>query len=378
MHRILLTGVGSPASQNVLRSLREAPEPFYIVGADANRYHLEWGELDRAFEAPMTDSPEYLPFLLAVIEGEGIEFLHGQPDWEVAWLAEHAGLLPVRTLLPDRDAVAICQDKAICARLWFEAQLRSDPPRLVDGPEDLAAAANEFGLPLWLRATAGAGARGSCKVERIEQGRAWLDYWKAGGVGWRFMAQEYLPGPEFAFQSVWRSGRLVTSASRERLEFVFPQHAPSGVTSSPVVARTVHSPQVNCVATQAILAVDPQPNGIYCVDLKCDASGRPRPTEVNAGRFFTTSHFFTAAGANMPYAYVTLGMGGEPEAMLQYDAVPADLYWIRHIDCGCVLRAEGTWRAVPKDVVLSDDIPVESWAAPAIAGEVASVSTHAP
>jgi len=166
-------------------------------------------------------------------------------------------------------------------------------------------------------------------------------------------------------------------AARERLEFVFPQHAPSGVTSSPVVARTVHSPQVNCVATQAILAVDPEPNGIYCVDLKCDASDRPRPTEINAGRFFTTSYFFTTAGANMPYAYVTLGLGGEPAPMPQYDAVPAGLYWIRHIDCGWVLRAEGAWRAIPKDVVLSDGIPTEPWAEPAAAREFAPVSTHA-
>jgi len=377
-HRILLTGVGSPASQNVLRSLRDAPEPFTIVGADANRYHLEWGDLDRAYEAPMTDSPEYLPFLLALIEREGIEFLHGQPDWEVAWLCEHADLLPVRTLLPNRAAVAACQDKAVCARRWCEAGVRSDSPRLIEGHESLDEAAAELGLPLWLRATSGAGARGSCKVEKIEQGRAWLDYWRARGVTWRFMAQEYLPGAEFAFQSVWRRGRIITSAARERLEFVFPQHAPSGVTSSPVVARSVHNAAVNCVATQAILAVDPEPNGIYCVDLKCDVFGKPRPTEVNAGRFFTTSYFFTAAGANMPYAYTLLGLGREPEPLLEYDAVPADLYWIRHIDCGCVLRAEGTWRAVPKEVLLGEETAPEPWAAAAAAmtDEPAPLSTR--
>ena len=176
MHRILLTGVGSPASQNVLRSLREAPEPFYVVGADANRYHLEWGDLDRAYEAPMTDSPEYLPFLLALIEREGIEFLHGQPDWEVAWLAQHADLLPARTLLPGRIAVADCQDKAVCAQRWYEAGARADAPRLLDDLTDLDRIARELGLPFWLRATSGAGARGSCKVEHPDQGRAWLEY----------------------------------------------------------------------------------------------------------------------------------------------------------------------------------------------------------
>jgi hypothetical protein len=352
MHRILLTGVGSPASQNVLRSLRDAPEPFYVVGCDANRYHLEWGDLDRAYEAPMTDSPEYLPFLQNLITKEKIEFLHGQPDWEVAWLAQHFNHLPVRTLLPNYDAVRACQDKAVCAERWYEAGLRHDPLRLVNDYHDLDAVAQELGLPFWLRATSGAGARGSCKVNRIEQGRAWLAYWQASGVTWQFMAQQYLGGPEFAFQSVWHAGRLMTSAARERLEFVFPQHAPSGVTSSPVVARTVHNQEVNRVATQAILSVDPEPNGIYCVDLKCDDCGLPRPTEVNVGRFFTTSYFFTTAGANMPYLYTLLGLGRRPFTLPTYDAVPAGLYWIRHIDCGCVLSDEEHMRAIAKEEVL--------------------------
>jgi carbamoyl-phosphate synthase large subunit len=355
MHRILLTGIGSPASQNVLRSLREAPEPFYIVGADANRYHLEWGELDRAYEAPMTDDPDYLTFLVELIERENIEFVHGQPDWEVAWLAKNAHRLPARTLLPSPQSVTAFQDKAYCAHRWYKAGLREDPLRLVANPANLEEAARYLGLPFWLRATSGAGARGSCKVETLKQGRAWLEYWQARGVAWRFMAQKYLPEEEYAFQSVWYEGKLMTSAVRERLEFIFPQHAPSGVTSSPVVARSVHNPEVNRISPAAILAIDPQPHGIYCVDLKCDAAGFPYPTEVNAGRFFTTSHFFTAAGANMPYQYVRLGLGKSPLPLAQYDAVPSGLYWIRHIDCGWVLAREDCWRAVPKAALLSPE-----------------------
>jgi len=346
MHRILLTGIGSPASQNMLNSLRDAPEPFYIVGTDLNKYHLEWGRLERAYEAPLTDSPEYLPFLLQIIEREKIEFVHGQPDWEVAWLSKHANLLPARTFLPRPAVVAVCQDKAASAKLWFENGLRRDPLRLVNSPEEIYAMAEELGLPFWLRASSGAGARGSCRVDTPEHGFHWLSYWKARKVDWQFMAQEFLPGAEFAFQSVWKEGKLVTSAVRERLEFVFPQHAPSGVTSSPVVARSVHNAPVNDVATRAILTLDAKPNGIYCVDLKCDKEGTSRPTEINAGRFFTTSYFFTKAGANMPYQYVLLGLGRAPRPMPQYDAVPADLYWIRHIDCDNVLIEEGKWRAI--------------------------------
>lgn len=355
MHRILLTGCGSPASQNVLASLRETDEHLYIVGADMNIHHLEWGDLDAAYQAPVTDSDDYLPFLRTVIERERIEFVHGQPDWEVAALSAHRDELGAATFLPSHADVLRCQDKAVCATLWHDAGLRRDAPQLVAAGDDLEVVGERLGLPFWIRATQGAGARGSCKVDEPRQGESWLDYWGLRRTGWQFIAQQYLPGREFAFQSLWQAGRLVTSAVRERLEFVFPQHAPSGITSSPVVARTVHEPEVNNMATEAIRAVDDQPNGIYCVDLKCDADGVPRPTEINAGRFFTTSLFFTRLGCNMPLYYVKLGLGEAVGDLPAYDAVPADRYWIRHIDCGCVLRTEGQWRAIPLDELHSAD-----------------------
>jgi hypothetical protein len=345
MPRVLLTGCGSPASQNLLRSLRLAPENLYIVGADANRYHLEWGDLDAAYEAPLTAEPGYLEFLNHVCEAEGIDFLHGQPDWEVAFLSAHRDALSAASFLPGEQLIRRAQSKYTSACLWYHAALREDAPVLVQDEDDLRRAAASFGLPFWLRATSGAGARGSCKVVNLEQARAWLDYWYLSRAEWDFMAQAYLPGPEYAFQSLWYEGRLVTSAARERLEFVFPQHAPSGVTSSPVVARSVHDPDVNRAATAAVLALDPKPHGVHGVDLKCDADGRPCPTEINAGRFFTTSLFLAEAGCNMPYHYVCLGLGRPLPEAPRYDAIPADLYWIRHIDCGQVLVRAGEWRA---------------------------------
>jgi len=343
--RVLLTGCGSPASQNVLRCLRLAPEPFYVVGADANRYHLEWGDFDAVYEAPLTGDPGYLDFLSRVCDIERVGFIHGQPDWDVAFLAAHRERLPAPTFLPHPKAIRRAQNKYTSACLWYHETIREDAPVLVHDEWDLRRAEASLGLPAWLRATSGAGARGSCKVVALDQARAWLDYWRLSGAEWDFMAQCYLPGREYAFQSLWHAGRLIASAARERLEFVFPQHAPSGVTSSAAVSRSVRDAAVNRVATGAILALDPSPHGAYAVDLKCDAEGRPRPTEINAGRLSTTSLFLAAAGCNLPYHYVSLGLGRKPPKLPRYDAIPPDCYWIRHIDCGQVLICEGAWRA---------------------------------
>jgi carbamoyl-phosphate synthase large subunit len=89
------------------------------------------------------------------------------------------------------------------------------------------------------------------------------------------------------------------------------------------------------------LSLDEEATGIFCVDLKEDKNGMICPTEINAGRFFTTSYFFTSAGvkfnvpkANMPYLYVKLAYDEEIPEGEKYSILPDNLFWIRHIDCG--------------------------------------------
>ena len=55
MKRVLVTGVGGPAGVNFVRSLRAAPEPYFIVGADINRLHLEWPDIDIGYVVPGND-----------------------------------------------------------------------------------------------------------------------------------------------------------------------------------------------------------------------------------------------------------------------------------------------------------------------------------
>src|SRR5262249_48100850 len=169
------------------------------------------------------------------------------------------------------------------------------------------------------------------------------------GVGFGdFMVSEFLPGREFAFQSLWHEGRLVVSQARERVEYIFGHLTPSGQSSSPSVARTVHRDDVNRIATAAILAADARPHGIFCVDMKESAAGQPLVTEINCGRFFTTSNFYAHAGVNMPHAYVRLGLGESAPDFPKYDAVPADWWWVRMIDMGFALvKGNDAWGAPP-------------------------------
>ncbi len=81
------------------------------------------------------------------------------------------------------------------------------------------------------------------------------------------------------------------------------------------------------------MAIDKNPHGIFSVDMTYDKSGVPNPTEINIGRFFTTHHFFTEAGLNMPYIFTKIGLDGEmPAIQKKINPLPENLVWIRGLD----------------------------------------------
>jgi carbamoyl-phosphate synthase large subunit len=157
------------------------------------------------------------------------------------------------------------------------------------------------------------------------------------------VACEYLPGANLTWMCAFDRGRLLASAARERLEYVLPHVSPSGVTGAPAVTRTVRRPDINATGEAAVRALDDAPHGVYFVDLKEDAAGVARVTEINAGRCGTTIHFYTAAGFNFPWLLVCLATGRDLSWLPAdpRDVVPEGLYWVRTLDCGPVLvRAE--------------------------------------
>lgn len=356
LKRILVTGAGGPAGWNFVKSVKMAPERIYIAVTDINLWHLEYLEdlANSFYVVPRCTDPEYIGVLNDIIEYEDIEFVHPQPDIEVRVLSENREKLNAMTFLPSKEAIRILQDKYLSARRWEEKGIpvaRTIEIKDNHLEDDIKRAFDEFGSPIWIRAKSGAGGRGSTPAHDVETAVYWIKYWRSRGVDWEFIAQEYLPGRNIAFMSVWKDGELVVSQARERLEYIYPYLAPSGITGTPAVARTIHDDKVNEIATEAVLAIDPNANGVFSVDLKEDKSGTPTPTEINAGRFFTTSYYFTYAGlrfgvwyANMPYVYIKLAYRESiPRDIPKYNILPEGIYWIRHIDTGYHLVKEGEW-----------------------------------
>jgi|Deesub1362A_J573_1020465.scaffolds.fasta_scaffold00057_147 carbamoyl-phosphate synthase large subunit len=351
MKRIFVTGAGGPAGINFIKSLRLPSEKFYIAGGDVNKWHLELSDVDSRYLLPKFDDPSYIRALNEVIKLEEIEFVHPQPDVEVAAISENRERIKAKTFLPDKKTVRICQDKMHLTEILKENDIPVPNTFNLSGeaeiPKALKTLLEVYPRKAWLRAKKGAGAKASLPVKEVSHAVMWIDYWKKmHSLDYNdFMLAEYLPGREFAFQSVWKDGELIVSQARERLEYIFPHLTPSGQTSSPAVARTVNRSDVNEIATNAVLAIDNKANGVFCIDMKENSKGIPCITEINAGRFFTTSNFFSEAGVNMPYIYIKLAYDEELPSIPKYDPLPEGLYWIRLIDGGHKLVKGEKWRS---------------------------------
>lgn len=349
MKRILVTGAGGPAGINFISSLRIAPEQMLIIGTEANHHFIHLATTDKKYVVPRATEPGYISKLNEIIRKEKIEFLHAQPDIEVEVVSANREKLDVPVYLPSKKAVAACQDKLESARLWKKHGISVAEFIEIRAESDIDRAFEELGSPIWIRATRGAGGIGSTPASNRQTATSWINYWKSRKAGYKFIAQQHLPGRNLAFHSLWKDGELVTSMARERIEYIYPHLAPSGITGTPAVQKTVHDEAVNKTGTNAVLAIDPKFNGIACVDMKENEKGIPCVTEINAGRMFTTSFFFPFASkilrkdyyANIPYLYVKLAYKEKIPNMPKYNVLPADVYWIRHIDAPARLVKDG-------------------------------------
>lgn len=320
-----MLGAGGPAGVNTLRALHAAGHD--CVAVDANSQHLKWCEpFAETHEAYFGPADVFIP----------------QPDSLVLWAVQH--LDPNKTLLPDEGVIWHCQDKHSTGLAWWRQCLRESPPVQIEQPwpDNLHLARDQFGLPLWLRATKGAGARAAIKVTSLDQAYHWIRFWQSRDEDIEWIAEEFLPGRDFAWSSIWYDGELVTSFARERLEYLYPHLTPEGLTGTPTMARVVHDDRVNEMAEAAVRAIDRDAHGIYSVDLREDVHGLPRPTEINAGRGFTTFGLWSLYGPNFLDLVVRLAVDGrkwwlkrpdlsEPST---YNALPDGLTLSRHIDCG--------------------------------------------
>ena len=150
---------------------------------------------------------------------------------------------------------------------------------------------------LWCRNRSGSGSYGAIPVKSPEQARSWIAYWeqmRAVPPG-SFTLSEYLPGRDFCVQCLWDKGTLVLAKMAERITYLYTG-SPSGVSSTPALAKTAYEPRIVRVCEKAIRALDAKASGVFFVDIKESDDERPCITEINAGRFATITNIHDLVG----------------------------------------------------------------------------------
>ena len=340
---ILVTGCGGAPTTNFIRSLRDADsknERYFIVGIDYDKYTLHRSECDRSYLCPSAKDEAYIGYLVEIIRRENIGFLHTQPEVEVYVVGRQRGVIArtgCRLLMPRQETIELLRDKFLSYEVWARAGIAVPRNIKINTVDDLKRAFAEFGKNIWVRETIGAAGKGSLSSPTYELAKSWIDMRSGWG---NTVAAEHLTNRTTTWQSLWENGKLVVGQGRERLYWEAANRAQSGVTGITGTGKIVKDASLAELAMQCIRAADTAPHGIFSVDFTYDRHDVPNPTEINIGKFFTTHHFITRAGCNMPEIMVQLAFG---EYRGPYDVInpcKEDLYWVRGVDVRPVMLSE--------------------------------------
>jgi carbamoyl-phosphate synthase large subunit len=333
---VLVTRAGSGATGNLVAGLRAGLRDVFVAGCNDEPFPLKKSTADASYLVPPPSHPRYAASLSAVIEREAIDLVLPVSDADVSAISALRRRIGARVWLPHPRTLELCADKL---RLATRLRSRNVPVPASFPVRDLARLDAVFaripgGGPAWCRARRGAGSLAAAPVPDPARARGWIELWsQVRGVDARaFMLAEYLPGRDFAAQSLWRAGRLVLIKTTERLAYVDGAARLSGTSSVASIHKTVRDERLVDVVRRAVLAVDRTATGAFSVDLKEDAEGRPRVTEINAGRFLSGTTIFDEVGRyNMSATYVRLGTGRYTGGGDIYDAVSGH-YVVRDLD----------------------------------------------
>jgi carbamoyl-phosphate synthase large subunit len=307
-----------------------------IVGAHDDPFLLRKSSADCNFLVSRRTDAHFIECLGRVIEQAEIDLVIPTTDPDVRVIGEVRDQLACQTFLPRQPVIELCQDKFALTTFLRARGIPAPETCAVTDLESIEGLVAKLGRDarFWCRIRTGAGSRGAAPVASATQARAWISYWNVmrGVPPSAFTLSEYLPGRDFACQSLWKDGRLVLIKTTERVAYFGGAGTPSGVSSIGAIHKTVREPRVAEVSAAAVRALEPRSTGAFSVDLKEDDDGVPCVTEINVGRLLSGTTIFDLTGRhNMAATYVRLALDQPVAIDDPYDAV-SDFYMVRDLD----------------------------------------------
>lgn len=346
---ILITGVGGPTPRSFARALQEfgSYKQYKLFATDITPYAIGLYQnklFQKGFITPRSSQAGYWESMEKIISENDIDIAIILPETEAhEWSKrQKEGALPCKALIPDLSFVETVMDKST-----LTAAL--EPYGLV--PASVAFSSQTPGLkgeielklqyPFWVRSATGSSGLGSYKVQSWEDLMRWISINPEVGT---FLASTFLPGRNLACKFLYYNGELVRSAVGERVNYIMSKISPSGITGNTSFGRLLNAPEVFDAAKKAIdLVFDcsgARRHGFFTVDLKEDAFGVPKITEINV-RHVAFTAAFAAGGANLCEDTIRL-LDDDPDFDQGFHLYrfPEGLIFLRDVDSRPVMMLE--------------------------------------
>lgn len=276
-------------------------------------YGLYEGLFDRIYKVPAVSAPNYREIAQSILDKEKPDAAIIVPEVEVLYWAEHPFEIP--HIVPPADFAQV----AISKESVFEALSPYGlvPRNFTVDAQDLLSDNFQSPLPfpVWIRdgAPGTASAKGAYKAEGYQDLKAWVNL--NPGIP-KFQISEFLPGGNFGCFCLFKDGKLIKLAQAERIDYIMAKVAVSGITGNTSKGRLLNDSRITEVALKAIDIIcsktDSRMNGLVVVDLKADADGNPKVTEINI-RHVAFSSSFAMAGINISEAQLLLALNRDKE-----------------------------------------------------------------
>lgn len=333
---MLVTGAGTGAANNLIRSLRAAEPELVVVGCHHDPFFLRKSPARRNYLVSHASDAARGDSIRRAVEDSRADLVIPTTDTDVRVIGEVRDQLPCRVFLPRKPVIELCHDKYELTAFLRTRGVPVPETYAIESLDTIDGVCRRFAPEslLWCRIRTGAGSRGATSVNGAPQARAWVSYWEAmrGVPASAFTLAEYLPGRDFACQSLWRDGRLVLIKTTERLAYFGGGGTPSGVSSVGGIHKTVRDVRVTEASEAAVRALDDRVSGAFSVDLKENTAGTPCVTEINVGRLLSGTTIFDLTGRHsMAAAYVRLALDAPLAIEDPYDVDP-DHYMVRDLD----------------------------------------------
>lgn len=335
--KIIITGACAVSARNVLRSLKmsEKFKNATFIGWDmcSILYGVYSKEFERLYRVPAVSDPSYKDVVTEVLAIEKPDAVMVIPEVEVLYWAENPFDVP--HLVPP---AAFCE-LAISKRKLFKllegtnlVPLSADVGR-EEAFDDKYQMPIEY--PVWVRdASAGtASGKGSFLAHNIKELRAWMEINEGIDL---FQISEYCPGGNYGVLCLFENGQLLKVAIAQRLEYIMAKVAVSGITGNTSVGRFLNDESIKknaldaieivCKATNSIL------NGVVVVDMKGDANGVAKVTEINI-RYVAYNSCLASAGFNLAEFHLLTLLGRSGELSHEQEiSFTADNRFLRDVD----------------------------------------------